>query len=168
MAKRTVPPAPVIEGNLALIELNAGYSSLIEVADLALVMPHIWCVERRGNYASTSIGSGRVMQMHRLIMGFPPGLQVDHINCDGLDNRRSNLRIVTQSQNNMNARLRKDNTSGFKGVYFYKPNQKWKAQIQVGKNRHIGYFDTPEEAARAYDAEARKHFGEFARPNFAE
>jgi hypothetical protein len=100
-------------------------------------------------------------------MLLPGAPQVDHINHDTLDNRRANLREATTSQNKMNERRRKDNTSGFKGVAWHKGRRKWCAHI--GKDRvkyYLGYFLVVEDAARAYDAEARKRFGEFACVNF--
>ena len=94
------------------------------------------------------------------------GSEVDHINRDKLDNRRSNLRLVTHTQNCVNASLRVTNTSGFKGVNFYR-GKYWRAYIRVNY-RHIslGFFPTAEAAARAYDEAAREHFGEFAFLNF--
>lgn len=123
-----------------------------------------WYVRSHGytNYAL----SGKVSwQMHSFIMD---GVGVDHINGDGLDNRRSNLRFANQSQNMANQRLRSDNTSGYKGVTG--PRGKagvWMAQIyHRGRNKNLGYYATAEAAARVYDAAARETFGEFARPNF--
>jgi len=102
------------------------------------------------------------IQMHTLVTGWS---FVDHINGDGLDNRRSNLRPADKSTNGMNRGIGSNNTSGFKGVSLQ--GLKWKAQIRVnGRHVHLGMFDTPEEAARVYDQAAVRHFGEFARPNF--
>jgi hypothetical protein len=99
--------------------------------------------------------------MHRFITGFPV---TDHINGDGLDNRRCNLRPASVAQNNRNAGLRRDNTSGFKGVHPYRDGVRWVAAIRAnGGTRHLGLFADPIEAARTYDEAARHHFGEFAR-----
>ena len=101
--------------------------------------------------------------MHSLITGWP---SPDHVNGNGLDNQRHNLRPATSSQNSQNRRMRSDNTSGFKGVYL-RDRGRWVASIwTAGKNRHLGLFATPEDAARAYDAAAAEIFGEFARLNF--
>jgi hypothetical protein len=100
-------------------------------------------------------------------MGEPEGLQVDHEDGNGLNNQRSNLRIASPTQNQGNARRRKDNTSGYKGVSWYRRTNKWKAHIRVDKKlRHLGYFIDLTDAARAYDAAALEHFGEFAHLNF--
>lgn len=89
--------------------------------------------------------------------------ETDHKNRCGLDNTRSNLRPATRSQNVANQELTSRNTSGIKGVCFAAWAGKWRALIRIdGQTRHIGYFSTAEEAAKAYDDAARKRFGEFA------
>ncbi len=107
--------------------------------------------------------------MHRLILGLDPGdkRRGDHIfSEDTLNNSDRNLRIGTASQNNQNSRRRSDNSSGFKGVYFYKDGRRkpWYAYISVDKKRiSLGYFETRDEARKAYCESAKKYFGEFAR-----
>ena len=100
----------------------------------------------------TSIGSKTDVYLHHCIIGRPlNGMQVDHRNGDGLDNRRCNLRIVTVSQNQHNSKIRCDNSTGFKGVSFNKRISKYTSQIQIeGKRVFLGYFNTPEDAAKAY------------------
>ena len=95
----------------------------------------------KGCYAYISSGKHKGQCLHRLLMGFPKGLVVDHINHNPLDNRRINLRIVTDTQNKQN---RKDNTSGILGVDIYK--DKWRAQLQVKGKKYIKYCNTKEEA----------------------
>lgn len=108
----------------------------------------------------------RGVLMHRLILDAPPGIGVDHIDGNGLHNTRDNLRLANQSQNNMNSRPRKNVSSRYKGVGFHRRVGFWYASIAIdGKNRTIGYFETERQAAEAYNVEAIKHFGEFARPN---
>lgn len=107
--------------------------------------------------------------MHREIMVAPSGQYVDHVNGNKLDNRRENLRMCSNSQNMANRRAPRVNRSGFKGVHFFKRDGTWRAAItQDYKTKHIGYYATPEEAARAYDIKARELFGEFAQLNFPE
>lgn len=90
--------------------------------------------------------------MHRMVLCAEKGQIVDHINHDKLDNRKSNLRIVTHSQNVSNKPKQANNTSGYKGVTYYKRTKRWMAQVKIeGKYKCIGYFSTPEEAAAAYD-----------------
>jgi len=113
-----------------------------------------------------------IILMHRAILSPPNGMFIDHINMDGLDNRRSNLRICTAAQNNYNRKSHhtKSATSRFKGVRFHSRLGKWHAFIVItqGKQTHLGYFEDEIAAARAYDAAARLHFGDFARTNFAD
>jgi hypothetical protein len=94
------------------------------------------------------------------------GPQIDHCNGDKLDNRRCNLRDATTSQNKANEGLRKNNTSGFKGVYWSKWAGKWMAGIKVNYKRiHLGYYMRKVDAARAYNRAARRYFGKYAQLN---
>lgn len=140
---------------------------LVDQADVALVKQFSWGLWKIRNrrYAYARAG-GRAILMHRLITDAPKGMHVDHINGDGTDNRRSNLRICTTKENVRNSGSR-GGTSKFKGVRWMKNVNKWAAGIRVdGKSHHLGVFSIEEDAARAYDAAAAKHFGEFARLNF--
>lgn len=104
--------------------------------------------------------------MHRVIMQAKKGEYVDHINGDRLDNRRSNLRICSNQENLCNKPKQLNNTSGYKGVTWRKIAKKWLAQIQVNnKTIHLGYYETKEEAALAYNIAAKKYHGEFACQN---
>jgi len=114
--------------------------------------------------------------LSRLIMDEPKGMLVDHVNGDTMDNRRSNLRICSKSENGRNRKIAsKNNTSGFKGVSYRKKgpdminewSRPWQAYINYDKKRHyLGTFATAEEAARAYNLKAKELHGEFARLNF--
>ena len=113
-------------------------------------------------YSSRKDGlNGKLLS--RIIMGEPAGMDVDHKNLNKLDNRRENLRVCTNQQNQFNKNKTKSNTSGFKGVSFYKPTQKFRASISIdGKQKHLGLFITAEAAHEEYKKAAVKHHGEFA------
>ena len=105
--------------------------------------------------------------MHRQIMGAPSGTDVDHVDGDGLNCSRANMRVCLPTENRRNCRQYKNNTSGFKGVSFHRMTGKWRADIGVdGKQIGLGTFSSPLDAALAYDAAAKEYFGEFARTNF--
>lgn len=99
-------------------------------------------------------------------MNTPKELDTDHINRNGLDNRKENLRLCTIKQNSYNAKLSKRNSSGYKGVS-KTWNGKWRARIRVNDiEKHLGVFFTSKEAAQVYDNAAQKYYGEFANLNF--
>ena len=103
-------------------------------------------------------------RIHRLIMGVTDkNIVVDHINHNGLDNRKSNLRICTSGQNTCNCLTSKNNKSGHKGVYWSKERKKWCAQISINnKTKGLGRYDTIEEAIEARKKAAKEYYGEFA------
>jgi hypothetical protein len=143
-----------------------GYKVLIDDEDAPLVQSHTWWVssapEIDGHVIcfSTRIGK-RIVKLHRLIMGEPlPGMIVDHINRDRLDNRKANLRICGLRENNRNTGISPKNTSGYKGVSFIPKNRKWRAYIHIeGRQKHLGIFETAEEAAQSYETAAAQYFG---------
>jgi hypothetical protein len=118
------------------------------------------------NYASRN-ENGMHVRMHRKIMRLlDPHIEVDHINGDGLDNRRENLRPCTRTQNNTNRGMRKTNRSGFKGVIFDPDTGKWRVILKANKRKYdAGRFSNLVDAAIAYDALAIKYHGEFAKTN---
>lgn len=100
--------------------------------------------------------------LHRWIMGFPDGKMIDHINHDPLDNRRCNLRVCSNQENQFNTMKKKNNTTGYKGVYFDKVNNKYVAQISINKkNKNLGRFEKAEDAYDAYCKKGIELFGEF-------
>ena len=154
-----------------LIPLTRGLNAIVDVADFDWLSQWNWCAYllRSGYYAiRREKETGTTLSMHRQILGCTgPQEQGDHWNHNTLDNRRENLRKCTALENCQNARKRRDNTSGFKGVTWNKHKEKWQAQITHNKkHRFLGYFSTAKEAAKSYDEYATKHFGQFAHVNF--
>lgn len=142
--------------------------AMIDRADAELVVPSRW--QLVNGYARTErriAGRRTYTYMHRLIVAAPAGIEVDHLNLDRLDNRRSNLRLATRSQNMANGGQRSDNSSGYRGVSWSSRDRIWQVHVRIdGKSRYVGRFDDLEAAARAYDAAAAAAFGQFARLNF--
>ncbi len=108
--------------------------------------------------------------MHREIIDVPEGWFVDHINHNGLDNRKANVRPATPADNARNARYPRRNTSSkYRGLWYNKKKKRWRAQITLNnKKKQIGYFKNEIDAAKAYDKAAKKYFGDFAILNFEE
>ena len=123
--------------------------------------------KRRPNlYYAQGLYNGKIIFMHRFILNAPRNLKVDHINGNGLDNRKSNLRLATTSQNNCNCGIQSNNTSGFKGVCWKKQTKKWMAKIvKNGKQINLGYFSDINLAKEAYNKAARKYHKKYARLN---
>jgi len=152
------------------IPISAGrYVALVDDEDYELVNRYKWQVlisMNRLYVKRTDVFDGKrtTQYMHTLITGFK---QVDHINGDGLDNRRENLRSANHILNQGNVKSWLNNTSGFRGVKLERRTGKWVAQLNTkAKHLHLGTFTTKEEAARAYDKAALEYFGEFAYLNF--
>lgn len=130
-----------------------------------------WTMTKIGhNYyfhgAITTRQSDKRVYLHRLLMGNPKGFEIDHIDGDGLNLQKSNLRIATRKQNGRNTKRQINNTSGFKGVSKSSGCNTFHAYIKHnGKRKTIGYFKTPIQAAVAYNEKAKEYFGEFARLN---
>ncbi len=161
-------PPKTLEG-ARLIELSYDKYTIVDAEDYDRLSKYKWCAVRTGQnwYAKTLDQNGYRLILHRLITDAPKGLIVDHINHNGLDNRKSNLRLCTHQQNNYNQRPYPGKTSRFKGVCLDKRRNKFIARIQIyGKRIHLGCFHDEIEAAKAYDKKAKELFGEFAYLNF--
>jgi hypothetical protein len=146
------------------ILLTQGKQALVDDDDFEKVNKYNWCLSKynHASYALRHDGKKRML-MHRLIMDCPEGKDIDHINGNGLDNRKCNLRICSRSENMMNSGLYETNTSGFRGVHWDKQQMKWRARIHKdGKKINLGRFDSKEEAARVRDAKVKELFGDFA------
>ncbi len=161
-----------LKQQLVEIPLTQGKWAIIDACDAEKVLQHKWYAHKDYHtyYALTNIrkedGTPTILRLHRLILKPHPQTMVDHINGNGLDNRRCNLRLATNRQNLQNSRIPLTNTSGFKGVYWEKQKCRWRVQIYVdGKNKNLGSFKTKKEAAATYDRAAIKFFGQFAKPN---
>src|ERR1017187_10410349 len=153
------------------IALPCGRFALIDEQDFEDLRQFKWFSDvRKGQtYVHRNAGKGRkdrrIERLHRRIMQATKGQIVDHINGDGLDNRRCNLRLVTVSQNGHNTGPRVRNKSGYKGVSPYKGG-KWQAHLKVGGKRlYLGVFTNVKEAARAYNKAVYEYVGEHGRLN---
>lgn len=178
MAKRNVYRAPVVQPldpSYKLIPLTQHQVAAVSTSKYEFLMQWNWFVipstKTKTCYAGRmqrlANGRNHLILMHRVVMGTTQ--DVDHKNGDGLDNRDDNLRPCTDTQNAGNQRLAKNNTSGYKGVSWHKPTQKWIVHIyERGRQIHLGLFSGKLNAARAYNEAAEKLFGEFAQLNHLE
>lgn len=154
------------------INLTNGKSAIVDDEDYEWASKHKWQYDAHNGYAirgHRQNGKRTTRKMHREIMKADVGIEVDHINGDKLDNRKSNLRLCGRSSNMANMKLKINNQSGYKGVSWSSRGNKWQVHIMVdNKSIYLGMYSDKEEAARAYDNAARKYFGEFAKTNFEE
>ena len=165
------------------IPLSQGKVTLVSPEDYHFLIQNKWCtqVKPRTHYALRNISitnpdaktKRTTLKMHRVILARMVGCDLlktehcDHINGNGLDNRRENLRICTNQENIRNQLPTRGGSSQYKGVCWDKSKGKWQSNITLdGRQRNLGRFTSEVEAAKAYDAAALKHWGRFAKPNF--
>jgi hypothetical protein len=159
---------------MKVIPLTRGKEALVDDCDYEYLTQWSWCFVKAEHHQSGYAqrkqkiqGKPTTIHMHRLVAE-RSGLEVnqrriDHIDGNGLNNQRANLRVATDSQNKANRGKQQNNTSGFKGVTWDREHRKWRAQIRVLRRQYcISRHDDPRDAARAYNEAALKHFGEFA------
>jgi len=156
---------------MKIIPLTQSKSALVDDEDYEWLNQWKWYAKHDNHdcYYAARNSHKHTIRMHRLIMGLKAYNKklVDHINHDGLDNRRSNLRICTTGQNQFNRIPSKNTASKYKGVVHCTSNANWQAQIGFkGKRIYIGCFKTETKAANAYDKKAKELFGKFAYLNF--
>ena len=156
---------PLTQGKVAIVD-DLDYESVSKYKWSAIRRRHTWHAIRN---IKSKTGWTRAY-MHQQLLGFPArgGLQVDHKNGDGLDNRRDNLKACTRQQQRFSFRTKSPSASSkYRGVSWHSRGRRWEAQIMhCYQKRHLGLFASEESAARAYDAAARQYFQEFARLNF--
>lgn len=155
------------------IRLTQGEFAIVDDEDFERLSKFKWHISKRGNkrkhwYAERLIrekGKNIRFNMHRVLLDVPNGMEIDHRNGNGLDNRKCNLRICTRSQNQANSTAH-GGSSKYKGVCWHRRDKIWESYIQPnGKMIYLGSFDSEVEAARAYNKAAVEHFGEFANIN---
>lgn len=155
-----------------VLRLQNGFTTLIDAEDYDRISKYSWYARQDGNVwyvqcnYTNQLGKRTTFRLHREILNAPQGISVDHIDGNGLNNVKENLRLCTHAENHGNRRVQVNNTTGYKGVTFNKKYNKWKSRIHYrGKRYELGEFRSAEEAALAYNSKAIELFGNFARLN---
>lgn len=154
------------------IPLTRGYVALVDDEDFERASQYKWHAQagRNTTYASRDVtinGAKKSVYLHRFVLSVPAGVAVDHIDRNGLNCQKYNLRSCSNSQNSYNQGVSPKNTSGYRGVSWNKRLGKWHAYVSAkGKRRHVGFYDTPEDAAGMRDVYAGALHGKFAYLNF--
>lgn len=156
---------------MKVIKLSQNKETFVDDEDYKYLSQWKWYYHQGYAIRKISIGNGKrkTIRMHNEIIAPLQGYFVDHINGDTLNNLKINLRFADKSENNRNRTKRIKLTSKYKGVLWHKRDKKWQASIKVNKKQyHLGYFQSEDAAAYAYNIAAITHFGEFARINDVE
>jgi hypothetical protein len=150
------------------IPLTRGKFALVDPEDYYRLAKFNWqAASNKVTFYASGKVAGRTWKMHRLIMNAPPHLVVDHIDHNGLNNAKNNLRLCSHAQNTRNAMPNRNTTSKYKGVCWRKKEKQWIASIQLNRKiHHLGCFENEIDAAKAYDKKAGQLHGEFACLNF--
>lgn len=168
IVQRSVPSEAEREA-MKEITLTRGKVTLVDDEDydqLRALKWHAIGSDKYGWYAACII-HGSTVEMHRFILGRPAGMEVDHVDRNGLNNTRNNLRLATHAENMRNRCIARNNTSGFKGVHWNRKDSRRVAQMKFnGQYIYLSYYCNAIDAARAYDSKASELYGEFARLNF--
>lgn len=150
-----------IKNAVATFTTRKGSTFTVSIIDAQRVANHGWCLAERG-YMLASINN-KVVTLHQFLLGFRPNMYIDHIDGNRLNNTRANLRWATPMQSAWNQDISSRNTTGYKGVHWNKRARKWQAHIRCNnKWRTIGFYDSREQAALAYNEEAKRLFGDYA------
>lgn len=154
-----------------IITLTKGKETVVDDSDFAILSTFKWTLVSDASGRSYAVRSKMIngkkvtLRMHRVLMGDPHGMQIDHVDGDSLNNQKSNLRVCTQSENLRNTKKHKDNTSGFKGVHYNPNRKKWEANIRFDyRLQYLGRYICPLLAYVAYCRAGRRLFGAFFRP----
>lgn len=161
-------PASNPRQNIRHIPLTQNKFATVDAADYPALSKHKWTAAKSPNtfYAVRSQAKKQI-RMHRQITNAPNHLVVDHIDHNGLNNTRKNLRLCTKAQNAKNQRKQKGTSSKYKGVCWNKKEKKWRARVQAnGKTHNLGDYKQEIKAAKAYDKKASTLFGQYAHLNF--
>ena len=163
--------------DISLIALGHWRYAIVDTEDLRRLSRFRWCTSKKSKKSSKPLiyahrnDGDKIVYMHREVLSevllVDASKEIDHINGNSLDNRKTNLRVCTRRQNAQNLRKGKGYSSRFKGVCWSKNTGKWRARIDHSdKQIHLGYFESESQAAKAYDEKAKELFGKFAHPNF--
>jgi len=164
-----------IEGDVAYVPLTRGYEAIVDIEDAGMASGYNWYVMFCGEnlvYAARNervTGKRKTILMHRVVANPSEKQVVDHRDHNGLNNRKSNLRVCSHTENIRNSRKRLDNTSGYRGVCWNKKLRKWQAEINVnGEVIYLGTFKDIEKAYQAYCKASRRYHKDYSNIGEAE